>query len=233
LFAPFGSGFAVDPGRLIPFGPMDSRIIDISVPVYTGMVHWPGDPDVKLTRKLDMAKGDVCNYTHLSFGAHTGTHMDAPLHFVADGSPMDQLPLDATVGRCRVVEIKARRQIKPQHLQPLRLRKGERVLFKTSNSRKSWKSEAFDEDFVSLSRDAAEFLADRGVRTVGVDYLSIGGWQSDGVETHQVMLGAGIWVIEGLNLAAVDPGSYELICLPLKLIGAEGAPARAVLRRIR
>lgn len=212
---------------------MNSKLIDISVPVYTGMVHWPGDPDVKLTRKLDMAKGEVCNYTHLSFGAHTGTHMDAPLHFVADGESMDKLPLDATVGRCRVIEIKARGQIGPRHLKSLRLRRGERVLFKTGNSRKSWKSEAFDEGFVSISQDAAQFLVDRGVRTVGVDYLSIGGWQSDGVETHQVMLGAGIWVIEGLNLAKVKPGGYELICLPLKLLGAEGAPARAVLRVVR
>ena len=212
---------------------MSSEIIDISVPVYTGMVRWPGDPAVKLSRKLDLAKGDVCNYTHLSFGAHTGTHMDAPLHFVGDGESMDKLPLEATVGRCRVIEIKARQQIQPQHLESLRLKKGERVLFKTSNSRKSWKSNAFDEGFVSISQAAAQFLADRGVRTVGVDYLSIGGWQSDGVETHQIMLGAGIWVIEGLNLAKVKPGRYELICLPLKLIGAEGAPARAVLRLLR
>ncbi len=209
---------------------MSQDFIDISVPIRSGMVHWPGDPDVKLTRKLDMAKGDICNFTQLAFGAHTGTHMDAPLHFVADGASIDQLPIPATVGRCRVIEIKARTAIEPKHLEPHRLRRGERVLFKTSNSRKSWKSDTFDKKFVCISQDAAQFLADRGVMTVGVDYLSIGGWQRDGIETHQIMLGAGIWVIEGLDLAKVKPGRYELICLPLKLLGAEGAPARAVLK---
>ncbi len=212
---------------------MNASFIDISVPVQTGMVHWPGDPDVKLTRQHNMAKGDVCNFTRLSFGAHTGTHMDAPLHFVADGESIDKLPIDATVGRCRVIEIRARTAIEPRHLERHRLRRGERVLFKTANSRKSWKSAAFDEQFISISADAARYLVDRGVRTVGVDYLSIGGWQRDGVETHQIILGAGIWVIEGLDLAAVKPGSYELVCLPLKLLGAEGAPARAVLRALR
>ena len=211
---------------------MSRDFIDISVPVRSGMAHWPGDPDVKLTRTLDMAKGDICNFTELSFGAHTGTHMDAPLHFVERGASIDQLPVHATVGRCRVVEIKARVAIEPKHLEPHKLRRGERVLFKTRNSRRSWKADGFDKNFVSIAQDGAQYLADRGVLTVGIDYLSIGGWQRDGVETHQIMLGAGIWVIEGLNLAKVKPGRYELICLPLKLLGAEGAPARAVLQAV-
>jgi arylformamidase len=212
---------------------MSRTLIDVSAPVYSGMVHWPGDPEVKITRELDMAQGSVCNLSHLSMGAHTGTHMDAPLHFVANGESIDKLPLDATIGSCRVIELKARTAIRPEHLKPHRLRKGERVLFKTSNSRKSWKTDRFDEKFVSISKEAAQFLVDRKVMTVGVDYLSIGGYQRDGVETHQIMLGAGIWVIEGLNLAAVKPDRYELICLPLKLRGAEGAPARVVLRTLK
>src|SRR5205085_6333224 len=112
-----------------------------------------------------------------------------------------------------------------------RIKKGERILFKTRNSKKSWKSDQFDEDFVYISQEAARYLAEKQVMTVGIDYLSVGGFKKDGVETHHALLGAGIWVIEGLNLARVKPGQYELVCLPIKLEGAEGAPARALLRK--
>ena len=204
--------------------------IDISVPIYTGMVRWPGDPGIVVSRAKSIDKGDVCNVSQLALGAHTGTHMDAPLHFIANGRSMEKLPIDATVGPCRVVEIKDRESIKPAELRPFKFKPGERILFKTPNSRRSWKTADFDEDFVYISKEAAQFLVDRGVMTVGVDYLSIGGFKKDGVETHRIMLGAGIWVIEGLNLSKVKPGKYELACLPLKIVGADGAPARAVLR---
>ncbi len=97
--------------------------------------------------------------------------------------------------------------------------------------RPSWNNDQFDEDFIFISRDGARHLAERGVRSVGVDYLSVGGFREDAVETHQALLDAGIWIIEGLNLNGVEPGLYELICLPLKLIGSEARPARAILRR--
>jgi len=205
--------------------------IDISVPVHSGMVHWPKDPEIKVERVMEMARGDVCNVSHLSLGAHTGTHMDAPLHFIAKGKSIDQLPFEATIGLTRVIEIADEESIKPEELRPHRIKAGERILFKTRNSEESWRTNEFDEDFVYISREGAQFLAERKVRTVGVDYLSVGGYKRDGVETHHALLGAGIWVIEGLNLARVKPGQYELVCLPIKLEGAEGAPARALLRK--
>jgi arylformamidase len=204
--------------------------IDISVPLYNGMVHWPGDPELRTSLAKSLKRGDVCNLTQLSTSVHIGTHMDAPRHFIKEGVGIDKVPLEAIVGPCRVIPIRDKESIKPAELVPQRLRPGERVLFKTRNSSRAWKTEEFVEDFVYISKEAAEWLVDLGVQTVGVDYLSIGGFFKDGVETHQLLLGAKVWVIEGLNLSRVDPGRYELICLPLKLRGSDGAPARAILR---
>lgn len=164
-------------------------------------------------------------------GSHTGTHMDAPLHFVRGGEGMDRMPLGAAVGRARVVEVRDPVSVEPEGLRGIG--PGERVLFKMRNSARRWEEDAFDEDFVYVSREAARDLAAREVRTVGVDHLSGGGFHEDGVETHQALLGAGIWVIEGLNLSGVEPGEYELIRLPLKVEDGDGAPARAILRAIR
>ena len=157
--------------------------------------------------------------------------MDAPIHFVRGGEGMDRMPLDATVGRARVIEIRDSISIKLDELDPHGIGRGERVLFKTRNSALGWRTHDFIEDFVYVSQEAARYLADRGVRTVGVDYLSVGGFREDGVETHQALLGAGIWVIEGLDLSRVRPGEHQLICLPPKVEDGDGAPARAILRR--
>ncbi|WP_395733698.1 cyclase family protein [Prosthecobacter sp.] len=204
---------------------------DISVPLRDGMIHWPGDPECHIKRVVSMDDGAVCNLTHLSMSAHTGTHMDAPRHFIADGMTMEQMPLEPVIGRCRVFELlDCGDQITVDDLKKLKIAPRQRVLFKTRNSTRSWAMNEFDKDFVSIRADAARYLVDQGVVTVGVDYLSIGGFNKDGVETHQIMLGAGIWVIEGLNLAEIKAGYYELICLPLKLEGADGAPCRVVLR---
>jgi len=211
-------------------GEMTAAWIDISVPIYSGMVHWPDDPDVRIERVHDLSRGDAANVSRLELGAHTGTHMDAPRHFLADGAGLDELPLDATIGPARVIRIAQPRAIVPEELEAHRLRAGERVLFRTQNSERCWKNNQFVEDFVYISAAAAQFLVQRQVRTVGIDYLSVGGYVHDGVETHQILLGAGIWLIEGLNLAAVKPGAYELVCLPLRVVGADGAPARAILR---
>jgi arylformamidase len=193
-------------------------------------VHWPGDPELQSSLAKSLDAGDVCNLTQLATSVHIGTHMDAPRHFIKEGLGIDRIPLDAVVGPCRVVRITDREAIKPKELAPLRLRAGERILFKTSNSARGWKTDEFIENFVYVSKEAAQFLVDRGVQTIGVDYLSVGGFFKDGVETHQTLLGAKIWVIEGLNLSRVAPGRYELVCLPLKLRGSDGAPARAILR---
>lgn len=204
--------------------------IDISVPLYSGMAHWPDNPPVQIERTMDMNQGSVCNVSKLSMGAHTGTHMDAPLHFLKDGKSIDQLPFSATLGQARVIEIEDRVSIKPAELQQHAIQQGERVLFKTINSTRCWNTNEFVEDFVFISHEAAQYLAQLRVQTVGVDYLSVGGYRIDGQATHDALLSAGIWIIEGLNFSEVQPGLYELICLPLKMVGSEGAPSRAIVR---
>jgi len=205
-------------------------VIDISMPLEHGMVRWPGDPEVTIDLLASIEKGSVCNVTRMALSAHTGTHMDAPRHFIEHGVTMEAMPLDATIGPCRVIAIDDPVCVRAAELEPHDLQAGERVLLKTQNSARGYGHRHFHEDFVYVSNDAAKHLAARGVRTVGVDYISIGGYHKDLVRTHLTVLGAGIWVIEGLDLSAVEPGTYELICLPLRMIGADGAPARAVLR---
>ncbi len=207
-----------------------SEWLDISVPIRTGMIHWPGDPDVNVRWMLRMEKGAECNMSMLSFGVHTGTHMDAPLHFLPNGKTIDRMPLDATIGPAKVILIKDPKAIRPDELKKHTIERGDRILFKTRNSKVSSNKTRFDPDFVYITKEAAQFLADRQIQTVGIDYLSVGGFKHDSVETHQALLRAGVWIIEGLDLSKVKPGRYELLCLPLKILGAEGAPARAILR---
>ena len=196
------------------------------------MVHWPDNPEVEISRTLDMSRGDKCNVSKLSMGAHTGTHMDAPIHFITGGKGIDEMPPRIALGRARVIEIKDKESIKPEELSSKKIQKGERILFRTFNSMRVWKSDTFVEDFVYISKEAARYLANIGIELVGVDYLSVGGYKRDSVETHQALLGAGIWIIEGLNLSQIEPGNYELVCLPIKIVGGDGAPSRALVRRI-
>jgi arylformamidase len=192
------------------------RIIDVSVPVRPGMITYPGDPEVRLERVSSIADGDVVNLSRLDLGVHSGTHVDAPLHFLDGGASVETLPLDVLVGPCVVVE----------GLDPAAVPAGaERVLFKTPNGR-LWERDEFSEDFVALDAEAARALVAAGVRLVGIDYLSIGD-----EEAHRILLGAGIVAVEGLDLREVEPGDYRLVCAPLKLVGAEGAPARVLLLR--
>jgi len=207
-----------------------SSWIDISVILKSGMVHWPGDPKIEIKQIHSIAKGATANVSHISMGSHTGTHMDAPFHFLPKGKGIDTIPLDATVGKARVIEIHDRESIKAEELKGHNIRSGERILFKTINSRRCWKSDHFVKDFVYISAKAAQFLATRKVKSLGVDYLSVGGYFKDGEATHHALLKAGIWVIEGLNLFKIKSGEYELICLPLKLFHGDGAPARAMVR---
>ena len=205
--------------------------IDVSVPLHSGMVHWPDNPPVRIEYMLYMGRGDVCNVSTLSMGSHTGTHMDGPFHFLPEGKGLQEMPFHAALGRARVIEIGDPESIKPDELRPHNIQQGERLLFKTLNSSRCWKTDTFVEDFVYLSQEAARYLASVGVLTVGIDYLSVGGYTKDGVETHRALLEADIWIIEGLDLSQVEPGTYELICLPLRIDGSDGAPARAILRK--
>lgn len=206
--------------------------IDVSTPLKNGMVHWPGDPSFHIERAKDQAKGDVATVSKITMGVHTGTHMDAPLHFIQGGKTIDEMPLTATVGRARVIPIRDPKSIKREELVDHLIGSRERILFKTQNSDHAWDSDKFDEDFVFISADAARYLVECGIVCVGVDYLSVGGFRVDGPETHHALLDAGVWIIEGLNLSGVEPGEYEMICLPLKLMGAEGAPARTIIRSV-
>lgn len=206
--------------------------MDISVPLKDAMVHWPGDPAVSVRRARDMDRGDTVNLSQISMGAHTGTHMDAPLHFLPLGDGIDTVPLETVMGRARVLEIKDEESIKPEELARHRIRRGERILFKTRNSPRVWQSDRFVDDFVYISDAAADYLVDRGVRLVGVDYLSVGSAKG-GSYVHKTLLSGGVWLIEGLDLSPASAGKYDLVCLPLKLVGGDGAPARAVLRPLK
>jgi arylformamidase len=206
---------------------MAMHIIDISVSVRPGMVTYPGDPEVVLERVRSIEGGEGYNLSRISLGLHTGTHVDAPLHFVEGGADAEALPLEVLVGPATVVDATAvESRLSAAALAGLALpERCERVLFKTRNS-ELWRRAAFSEDVVSLTQDGAQELVSRGVRLVGIDYLSIG---DEGA--HRVLLGSGVVALEGLDLGAVEPGDYLLVCAPLKLAGAEGAPTRALLIR--
>jgi arylformamidase len=206
--------------------------IDVSVTVRSGMPHWPDNPPIVMERVMDIGRGDAANVSHLAMGVHSGTHMDGPVHFIHDGPGLDEMPLAATMGEARVIEIEHPREITVEELARHGLQAGERILFRTSNSIRCWRVPSFSEDFVAISERAARYLAETRVRTVGVDYLSVGGYHADGALIHRILLDAGIWIIEGLDLSPVAGGRYEMICLPVKLHGSDGAPARAILRPI-
>ena len=166
---------------------MSSPWIDVSVTLKTGMVTWPGDPPAHISQPISLERGDPCTVSLLEIGAHSGTHMDAPAHFVAGGAGIDSMPLDAAIGPARVISIDGRQSITLDELEPHQIQPGERILFKTHNSDRSWETDAFAEEFVYLSAPAARHLVERRVRLVGIDYLSVGGFEADGVETHQAL----------------------------------------------
>jgi arylformamidase len=211
---------------------LTSAWIDVSAPLQNGMAQWPGDAPFARIGTLAIGKGDACNLSEIRSSVHIGTHVDAPLHFIDGGESVDSMPLSAMIGPARVIAIRDSELIRIEELEAHRVRKGERVLFKTVNSERSWAMQAFQEKYVHIPESTAKYLAGLGVQTVGVDYLSVGAFDGDGAKTHRALLGAGVWIIEGLMLQAIEPGAYELICLPLKLIGSDGAPARAVVRRL-
>lgn len=193
--------------------------IDISAPLRSPMQHWPGDPAPEIGPAL------------IRMHPHTGTHIDAPLHYIPGGMTIDAMPLDATVGEARVVAVDGP-AIDETVIEDIQPSPGERLLFRTSNSDDCWCGACFRKRYVSVLPRAATMLVERKVRTVGVDYLSVGPFGAEGDETHRILLDAGVWIIEGLHLGDVLPGRYELVCLPLKIEGGDGAPARAMVRKL-
>jgi len=206
--------------------------IDISTPLRADMLVWPGDDPIRVEQTLFLNRGDSYNLTYLAMSAHTGTHIDAPRHFLRDGAGMETMPLDVMFGPARVVDVDDNEAVRARHV-PSDLRPGERVLLRTRNSTKYLAKPHFVEPFIYVAQDAAKALAGARVALVGIDYLSVGGFHNDLVETHEILLGAGIWVVEGLVLTHVQPGFYDLACMPLLIPGADGAPARAMLRECK
>lgn len=207
------------------------KIYDISITVQADMPVWPGDHAVEVVRTADMEKGDSHNLSVMHMGVHTGTHVDAPNHFLKDGSRMDDMPLEVLIGPAQVVVIPDEVSlITAEVLKAADIQPGvQRLLFKTRNTH--WWQQgdtAFHQDFVAIAVDAARLLVERGVRLVGLDYLSIAPF-GDSVDTHRALLGAGVVLLEGADLSKVPAGMYTLCCLPMKLGAAEGAPARTVL----
>ncbi len=213
------------------------RIYDVSVSISPQTPTYPGDPGIEFEQWAALDKGDPANVTMLHFGAHTGTHVDAPSHFIAGTNGVSAMPLDALIGRARVIEIPSEAQvIESSHVENIGLNRAERVLFKTRNS-EFWANhaEGFRKDFTYLAPEAARRLVESGVRLVGIDYLSVEKYDSKDFETHIILLERGVVIVEGLDLRGVAAGEYELMCLPLKLAGGtgDGAPARAVLRSLQ
>lgn len=207
--------------------------LDISVPLEAGMATFEGDPTVGVERVMSLAKGDVCNLTRLDMGAHSGTHLDAPIHFLEEGSSSEDIPLDAVMGPAWVVDaLDQRGPITARDLERLDIPEGEtRLLFRTSNS-ELWDRPGFQSGFIGIDVSAADVLAARRPRLVGLDYLSLAPFGNP-TPTHRALLGAGVVVLEGLDLRSAAPGPYELLCLPIRLVGSDGVPARALVRRRR
>ncbi|PKN99914.1 MAG: cyclase [Chloroflexi bacterium HGW-Chloroflexi-4] len=207
------------------------KIFDVSLTIREGMAVWPGEPLVVLNRRTKIEEGAHANVSFMSLGAHTGTHVDAPFHFIAEGSKADEMPLDVLVGPAQVVEVPgAVKVITADVITSLKISdEPKRLLFKTSNS-KYWDLETneFQPGFVGIDLSASEALVNRGIRLVGIDYISVSPYKNS-KPTHDELLGAHMIIIEGLDLRSVSAGLYTLYCLPLKLHGADGAPARVIL----
>ncbi len=206
------------------------KIYDISLPISESLAVWPGDSPAKITQSSHLARGDRNTVSRLDFGAHIGTHVDAPAHFILNGSGIDTIDLDALVGPVVIVDAQDVELLTSATLESLSIPGDcERILFRTQNS-KLWNEgySTFNREFVAISEDGAKWLVSHGFRLVGIDYLSVAPFNNTG-PTHRELLSAGIVVVEGLDLRQIVPGRYQLVCLPLKIVGIDGAPARVIL----
>lgn len=205
-------------------------IYDVTVPLDANVPIFPGDPEFDLLRVKRLAEGAVCNLSRLDCGAHTGTHVDAPIHFIEDTPGVDGMPLEAMLGPAHVIDATSiRGHIDANALSTLHVpADAQRLLFKTTNST-LWSLPRFEPNFVGITEDAAVVLVDRGVRLVGIDYLSIAP-PDDPTPTHVALLQASVVILEGVDLRSVPAGQYDLACLPIRLVGSDGAPARVILR---
>ena len=207
------------------------RIIDVSLGIGPDLVTWPTDPGLSIERVKRLEEGDSSNVSEIRFGSHTGTHVDPPVHFITGADTVDAVPLDVFVGAAFVADLTEVDAIGADELEALGLDPGvERLLCKTRNS-ELWRKgiSEFPDDYVAVTPEGARWIVDRGIRLVGVDFLSVEGAGAEGHPVHTTLLGGGTIIVEGLDLAAVEPGEYTFVCMPLKLVGGDGAPARAAL----
>ncbi len=209
------------------------RVHDVSLVLRPDMVTWPGEPGPRVEPLRRIATGDAANVSLITFGSHTGTHVDPPVHFIEGANTVDRLPIDALVGPCRVLEFAGPGHVSGAWLERAKIAApSPRLLFKTANSAR-WADPTalFTRDFTALDATAARWCVDHGVKLVGIDYLSIEpqGPEKQGYPVHNTLLRANVVIVEGLDLSAVGPGEYELVCAPLKLAQGDGAPARVFL----
>ena len=211
----------------------DKAWFDVTYPIRPEMVVWPGQPQTERRRVSSIDEGEDSNVSVLTLSLHTGTHMDAPLHFYKDGADITAAPFEAMFGPVRVAEV-AGAMVSRDELEAYEKRAGalkprERIFFKTANSRRDWLTEPFNEDYVAVDDEAARYLVQRDIAVVGVDYLSVAPF-FDTFYTHRILLGAEVWVIEGLDLRNIDEGHFEMAALPLKIVGSDASPLRVLLR---
>ncbi len=207
------------------------RIIDISRKIYPKMTVWPGDGGPDITSDALIEKGDVCNLSSIRMGVHTGTHVDAPLHFIDGGKDIGSLDISRFIGYVKVFEIKDKKSISVENIKDLDINKGDAIFFKTQNSQIPEEDE-FNTDYVYFDKTAAELLVEIGIKTIGIDYFSVDGYGLGEHPVHMFLLSHEIGVIEGLCLKDVDEGRYLYSCLPLRIEGVDGSPVRAVLLEI-
>jgi arylformamidase len=207
------------------------RLIDVTLPIGPELLTWPGDPGIEVRPSKRISQGDVSNVSELRIGTHTGTHVDPPVHFVEGTDPIDRVPLDVLYGPAVVADLTGVGAIGPTELEELALPEGtERLLCKTKNS-ELWTRlpVEFPDDYVAVTPEGARWIVDRGIRLVGVDFLSVETKGASGHPVHHTLLENGVIIVEGLDLSRVEPGDHTFACLPLRITGGDGGPARAVL----
>lgn len=212
-----------------------TRVIDVSLPIGPDLLVWPGDPPIELTPRLQLSKGDSANVSELRLGTHTGTHVDPPVHFIDGATGIDAVPLDTLYGEAVVADARGMRgQLGPAELEALAIPDEVTRLLLKSNNSEIWRSlpAPFPDEYVCLSQDGARWVVERGIRLIGVDFLSVEMKGSPGHPTHMELLKNGVVIVEGLNLGDVEPGKYTFGAFPLRIAGGDGGPARAVLLQL-
>jgi len=209
---------------------MNPAFYDITLTISDTLITWPADPAVSIRKTNMISRGDEWNLSELKFSSHCGTHIDAPYHFDENGITVDQIPLDSLIGNATVYDVKNKEKIDVEDLKSLKIGNCDRIIFKTINST-YWKRPTFIKEFVYITKEAAVYLADRKIKLVGIDYLSVDKFDDMYADAHHILLKKGIIIIEGLDLSMVKPGDYELIALPLKIKNNDGSPARVVLKK--